>query len=207
MEMIFIRVLSNLEAWLMENIGTIQFLQFMVPLLVSLISIRFIKVKNRGPVLVLDIKHIKDYSDEKKEQIQKDNYLIPEQGYKLGIQNDQLITDKGYVLQIRNEGDSVALNIHVDSENFTMFKCESHQVGFGVHDENIIKIIKKSNEEIKDIRDLNGEIFKIYCETIEGEGFYFEYEVIDAKEKKVRFISKKRGKFRKKNEKIVDFSN
>ena len=201
MEMIFIQILNSFQIWLKENIGTIQFLQFMVPLLVSLISIRFIKVRNKGPVLVLDIKHIKDYSEEKKEQIQKENYLIADQGYNPQIQDDHLTTTSRYVLQIRNEGDSIALNIHVDSENFTMFKCESHQIGFGIHDEKIIKIIKKSNEEIKDIRDLNGEIFKIYCETLEGEGFYFEYEVIDAKEKKVRFVSKKRGKFRDKKQK------
>jgi hypothetical protein len=201
MEMLFIRILSNLEAWFMENIGTIQFLQFMVPLLISLISIRFIKTKSKGPVLVLDIKHIKDYPEEEKEKIQKENYLITEQGYNLQIQNDRLIIDKGYLLQIRNEGDSVALNIHVDSKNFTMVKCESHQIGFGAHDEKIIKIIKKSNEEIKDIKELDSEIFKIYGETLEGEGFYFEHEVVDAKEKKVRFLSKKRGKFREKNQK------
>ena len=201
MEMIFIKIFNNFQVWLMDNVGTIQFLQFMVPFLVSLISIRFIKTKNKGPVLVLDIKNIKDYPKEKKEQIQKENYLINEPGYNLEIQNDYLVADKGYLLQIRNEGDSIALNIHVDSKNFTMIKCESHQIGFGIHDEKIIKIIKKSNEEIKDIKELDGEVFKIYCETLEGEGFYFEYEIVDAKEKKVRFISKKRGKFREKNQK------
>ena len=54
--------------------------------------------------------------------------------------------------------------------------------------------MKKSDNEIKNLKELNGEILKIYCETIGGIGFYFKYQIIDIKEKKVRFISKGYGK-------------
>jgi len=169
--------IEQIKNWLSQNPGLIQVIQFFSPIIISLLSIRFIKNKRREPVLILDVKSIKEYSQNKQQKIKEDNYLI---------------ADFNYFLQIRNEGDDVALNIYVKSDNFKIVKYQNHQIG--LQDELSIKIVKKSNDGIKNLKELNGEIFKIYCETIGGIGFYFKYQIIDIKEKRVRFISKGYGK-------------
>jgi len=177
------QIMNEIKNWLIQNLGTVQFLQFIIPIVISLLSIRFIKTKSRGPVLILDIKNIKEYPEDKQQKIKEGDYLI---------------THRGYFLQIRNEGDSVALNVQVDSDNFKIVKYQSHQIGFGLQDEQLIKIVKKPNDEIKNLNELNREILKIYCETLEGTGFYFKYEIVNMEQKKVRFVSKGHGKMRQK---------
>ncbi len=169
--------INNIKDWLSQNPGLVQVIQFFSPIIISLLSIRFIKNKKREPILILDIKGIKEYSRDKQQKIRQDGYLI---------------ADSNYFLQIRNEGDNVALNIYVESNNFKIAKYQNHQIG--LQDELFIKIVEKSDDEIKNPKELNGEILKIYCETIGGIGFYFKYQVIDIKEKRVRFISKGYGK-------------
>ena len=71
-------------------------------------------------------------------------------------------------------------------------KYQNNQIG--LQDELCIKIVKKPNDEIKNLKELNGGILKIYCETIGGIGFYFKYQIIDIREKRVRFVSKGYGK-------------
>lgn len=175
--------MNEIKNWLIQNLGTVQFLQFIIPIVISLLSIRFIKTKSRGPVLILDIRDIKEYSEDKRKEIKEGDYLI---------------TDRGYLLQVRNEGDSIALNMQIESDNFKMVQCQSYQIGFGINDEKLIRIIKKPGKEIKDLSELNGEIFEIYCETLERKGFYFKYEIVNMRNKKVRFISKGHGKMRQK---------
>jgi len=169
--------IEQIKNWLSQNPGLIQVIQFFLPIIISLLSIRFIKNRRLEPILILDIKNIKEYSRDKQQKIRQDGYLI---------------TDSNYFLEICNEGDNVALNIYVESNNFKIVKYQNHQIG--LQDELFIKIVKKSDNEIKNLKELNGEILKIYCETIGGIGFYFKYQIIDIKEKKVRFISKGYGK-------------
>lgn len=156
-----------------------QFIQFIVPITISLLSIKFIKTKKREPILILDIKNIKEFSRNQRQKIKDEEYLI---------------ADSDYILQIRNEGDDVALNTYIESDNFKIVKCQNHQIG--IQEEQFIKIVKKPDDEIKSLRELNGAIVKIYCETIEGTGFYFKYQIIDIKEKRVRFMSKGYGKIK-----------
>ncbi|HZI95873.1 MAG TPA: hypothetical protein VFD40_01655 [Candidatus Paceibacterota bacterium] len=169
--------INNIKDWVSQNPGLIQVIQFFLPIIISLLSIRFIKTKRREPILILDVKCIKEYSRDKQQKIKQDNYLI---------------ADSNYFLQIRNEGDDVALNIYVESNNFKIVKYQNHQIG--LQDELFIKIVEKSDDEIKNTKELNGEILKIYCETIGGVGFYFKYQVIDIRKQKIRFISKGYGK-------------
>ena len=170
-------LINNIRNWLSQNPGLIQVIQFFAPIIISLLSIRFIKNKRWEPVLILDIKNIKEYPEDKQQEIKNDGYLI---------------ADSDYILQIRNEGNDIALNTYVESNNFKIVKCQNHQIG--IQEEQFIKIVKKPNDEIKSLRELNGEIVKIYCETLKGIGFYFKYQIIDIKEKRVRFISKGYGK-------------
>jgi len=169
--------IEEIKDWFSQNPGLVQFIQFIVPITISLLSIKFIKTKKREPILILDIKNIKEFSRNKRQKIKDEKYLI---------------ADSDYILQIRNEGDGVALNTYVESNNFKIVKCQNHQIG--IQEEQFIKIIKKPDDEIKSLRELNGEIIKIYCETLSGIGFYFKYQIIDIKEKRVRFISKGYGK-------------
>jgi len=169
--------IEEIKNWFSQNPGIMQFIQFIVPITISLLSIKFIKTKKREPILILDIKNIKEFSRNKRQKIKDEEYLI---------------ADSDYILQIRNEGDGVALNTYVKSDNFKVVKCQNHQIG--IQEEQFIKIVKKPNGEIKSLRELNGEIVKIYCETLKGIGFYFKYQIIDIKEKRVRFISKGYGK-------------
>ena len=179
MDIMAMQIMNEIKNWLIQNLGTVQFLQFIIPIVISLLSIRFIQTKRRGPVLILDIKNIKEYPEDRQQKIKKEDYSI---------------TYRSYLLQIRNEGDSVALNVQIDSDNFKIVKYQNHQIG--LQDEQFIKIVKKSNDEIEDINELNGEILKIYCETLEGAGFYFKYEIVNMEQKKVRFVSKGYGKIR-----------
>ncbi len=169
--------IEEIKNWFGQNPGLVQFIQFIVPIIISLLSIRFIKTKKREPILILDVKNIKEFSRNQRQKIRNEEYLI---------------ADSDYVLQIRNEGDNVALNVHVESDNFKIIKYQNHQIG--LQEEQFIKIVKKSNDKIKNLKELNGEIVKIYCETLKGTGFYFKYQIIDSKEKRVRFISKGYGK-------------
>lgn len=169
--------IEQIKNWLSQNPGLIQIIQFFAPIIISLLSIRFIKNKRQGPILILDIKSIKEYSRDKQQKIKQDSYLI---------------ADSDYFLQIRNEGDDVALNVYAESDNFKIVKYQNHQIG--LQEELFIKIVKKPDDEIKNLKELNGEIIKIYCETLKGIGFYFKYQIIDIKEKRVRFISKGYGK-------------
>jgi len=172
-------LINNIKNWLSQNPGLVQFIQFIAPIIISLLSIRFIKNKRREPILILDIKSIKEYSQNKQQEIKAEGYLI---------------ADSNYFLQIRNEGYDVALNVYVESDNFKIVKYQNHQIG--LQDELAIKIVRKSNDETKSLKELNGEILKIYCETIGGIGFYFKYQIIDMGEKRVRFISKGYGKIK-----------
>ena len=169
--------IEQIKNWLRQNPGLIQVIQFFSPIIISLLSIRFIKNKRREPILILDVKSIKEYSQNKQQKIKEDDYLI---------------ADSDYFLQIRNEGDDVALNIYVESDNFKIAKYQNHQIG--LQDELSIKIVKKPNDEIKNLKELNGGILKIYCETIGGIGFYFKYQIIDIMEQRVRFMLKGYGK-------------
>ena len=172
--------IEEIKNWFSQNPGLVQFIQFIVPITISLLSIKYIKTKKREPILILDIKNIKEFSRNQRQKIKNEEYLI---------------AGSDYILQIRNEGDGVALNTYVESDNFKIVKCQNHQIG--IQEEQFIKIVKKPNDEIKSLRELNGEIVKIYCETLKGTGFYFKYQIIDIKEKRVRFISKGYGKIEK----------
>ena len=169
--------IEEIKNWFSQSPGLVQFIQFIAPIIISLLSIRFIKNKRREPILILDVKNIKEFSRNERQKIKDEGYLI---------------ANSDYILQIRNEGDSVALNTYIESDNFKIVKYQNHQIG--IQEEQFIKIVKKSDDEIKNLRELNGEIIKIYCETLKGIGFYFKYQIIDIKEKRVRFISKGYGK-------------
>ena len=169
--------IEEIKNWFSQNPGLVQFIQFIVPITVSLLSIKFIKIKKREPILILDIKNIKEFSRNQRQKIRDQGYLI---------------ANSDYILQVRNEGDSVALNTYVESNNFKIVKCENNQIG--VQEEQFIKIVEKSDDEIKNLKELNGEILKIYCETLKGTGLYFKYQIIDIREKRVRFMSKGYGK-------------
>ncbi len=171
--------IEEIKNWFSQNPGLVQFIQFIAPIIISLLSIRFIKNKRREPVLILDVKSIKEYSQNKQQKIKENGYLI---------------ADSNYFLQIRNEGDDIALNTYVESDNFKIVKYQNHQIG--LQDELSIEIVKKSDNEIKNLKELNGGVLKIYCETIEGIGFYFKYQIIDIEEKRVRFMSKGYGKIK-----------
>ncbi len=170
--------IQQIKNWFSQNPGLIQVIQFFSPIIIALLSIRFIKNKKVEPILILDVKSIKEYPQNKQEKIKQGDYLI---------------ADSDYFLQIRNEGDAVALNVYVESDNFKIVKYQNHQIG--LQDELSIKIVKKKPEdEIKNLKELNGEILKIYCETITGIGFYFKYQIIDIMEQRVRFMLKGYGK-------------
>jgi len=156
--------IEEIKNWFNQNPGLVQFIQFIVPITVSLLSIKYIKTKKREPILILDIKNIKEFSRNQRQKIRDQGYLI---------------ADSGYILQVRNEGDGVALNTYVESNNFKIVKCENNQIG--IQEEQFIKIVEKSDDEIKNLKELNG-------------GLYFKYQIIDIKEKRVRFMSKGYGK-------------
>ena len=124
--------IEGIKDWFSQNPGLVQFIQFIVPITISLLSIRFIKIKKREPILILDVKNIKEYHQNKQQKIKDEGYLI---------------ADSDYVLQIRNEGDNVALNVYVESDNFKIIKYQNHQIG--LQEEQFIKIVKKSNDKIK----------------------------------------------------------
>lgn len=169
--------IEEIKNWFGQNPGVVQFIQFIVPITISLLSIKYIKIKKREPILILDIKNIKEFSRNQRQKIKDEEYLI---------------ANSDYILQIRNEGDGVALNTYVESDNFKVVKCQNYQIG--IQEEQFIKIVKKPDDEIKSLGELNGEIVKIYCETLKGIGFYFKYQIIDMKDKRVRFLSKGYGK-------------
>lgn len=168
---------NNIKSWIGNNAGLVQVIQFFTPILISLLSLRFIKNKRPEPVLILDIKNADDYDLNQRQKIEEDGYFLG---------------NSGYFLRIRNEGNDIALNVYAESDQFEIIQYENNQVG--LQDEISLKIVRKKGDPVGSPKEMDGSIFKLYCETVSGNGFHFKYQIIDTQEQKVRFLDKGHGK-------------
>lgn len=100
---------------------------------------------------------------------------------------DNGIRPSPFYVALRSMGNGPAFNVTVESDNF---KVEKYQTQFFApkKDEHAVKIIKKPNDKIRDLTELNGEIFTIKCESVLGKGYEYKYRIVDIDERTVEFL-------------------
>lgn len=100
---------------------------------------------------------------------------------------DNAIKPSSFYGALRSVGNGPAFNVTMESNNF---KVEKYQTQFFApkKDEHAIKIIKKPNDKIRDLTELNGEIFIIKCESVFGRRYEYKYKIVDINERTVEFL-------------------
>jgi len=105
------------------------------------------------------------------------------------------IVPSDYILRLRNVGKGVAFNVRIVSKNFEVDKYEE-RFFTPMKDEHAIKIYKKSLDDTgglmknRDLKELDNAILSIYCESLSGKEYYFDYKIVSVEDKKVEFTGK-----------------
>lgn len=131
------------------------------------------------PIMVLYIRKISAVSDSVKLSIKGK--------YALTFQNGNSIEPSDFYIGLRNMGDGPAFDVNIESENF---KAERYQTRFFApkNDEHAVKIVKKPNDKIRNLGELDGEMFNIKCRSIDGVEYIYKYRISDIKEKMVEYV-------------------
>ncbi len=141
-----------------------------------------------GPFINLYIRNVKDYEEEKQRKIKDEGYLITHIVEKVWLNRRyKAIEPSDYFLRLRNQGNGIALNVRVKSNKFKVDKYQINQLAPS-GDEQSIKIVRKSNNKIRDLKELNGEVLKIYCNSEDGKEYVFKWKIIDIRQQRVKFI-------------------
>ena len=143
------------------------------------------KIREIGqePVLLLFVRNIDDYKEEKQKQLK--NYVI--NSMRGDLSNELLLNVKDpFLLRIRNVGNGAAFNVKIQNSNY---KVEKYQAQFLApnSDEQAIKLISE-NEKPWGAENLNDEIFYITCESINKKKYKFKYKIVDIEKQEVEFI-------------------
>lgn len=141
------------------------------------------------PFINLYIRNVKDYNEEKQRKIKDEGYLITHIVEKVWLNTYKAIEPSDYFLRLRNQGNGIALNVNIESDKFKVDKYQSNQLApFG--DEQSIRIIRKPNNKIRDLKELSGKVLKISCNSEDGRDYVFKWKIIDIQQQKVEFIKK-----------------
>lgn len=141
------------------------------------------------PFINLYIRNVKDYDEEKQRRIRDEGYLITHTVEKIWLNTYKAIEPSDYFLRLRNQGSGIALNVNIESDKFKIDKCQSNQLA--PHgDEQSIRIVRKPNNKIRDLKELSGEVLKISCNSDDGKDYTFKWKIIDIQQRKVEFMGK-----------------
>jgi len=138
---------------------------------------------SQEPILLLYIRNIKDYKEEK--QKQQEEYII---GSGRGDMQKAMFlhTSDNYLLRMRNVGSGAAFNVKVGNKNYEVEKYQAQF--FAPHsDEQSIKLISKNNKPWG-AEVLNEEILEITCESINKKKYKFKYKIVDLEKQQIEFI-------------------
>jgi len=142
----------------------------------------------KNPFIVLYVRNVKNYP-KRKQKIKDDGYLITHTIKKTTNGNTyEAIESSDYFLRLRNEGEEVALNVKMESNNFIIQKYQSKQISLS--DEQSVKVVKKPNNKIRSLKELEGEIFTICCDSQAGKHFCFKYKINNIENEDINFLGK-----------------
>lgn len=131
------------------------------------------------PIMCLYVRNVDGIEiEEKREKIKQ---------YAVTHQVENAIIPSPVYIALRSMGNGSAFNVSVESNNF---KAEKYQTRFFApkKDEHAVKIIKKSNGKIRDLSEVNGEIFTIKCKSVLGKEYEYKYRIIDVTGRTVEFL-------------------
>ena len=108
--------------------------------------------------------------------------------YAVTHQVDNAICPSPVYIALHSMGNGPAFNVTAESANF---KVEKYQTQFFApkKDEHAIKVVKKPDAKIRDLKELNGEIFTIKCKSVLGKEYEYKYRIADVAERAVEFLS------------------
>lgn len=134
------------------------------------------------PIMCLYVRYISGITDEGKSRKIKQ--------YALTHHTDKGLAFSDYYFAVRNMGNGPAFNVSVDSGKF---KVEKYQTRFFAPktDEHAIKIIKKPNDKIRNLDELNGEVFVIECQSVFGKNYRYKYRVKNIVDREIEYISER----------------
>lgn len=107
--------------------------------------------------------------------------------YQITEQINNAIIGSDHYLTIKNLGKGTAINLCLESKNFVGV---AYQERFLIpsKDEYSVKIAKKTNNKIRDLAELNGEIIRVRCENMLKKEYFFKYKIEDFKKRKITFV-------------------
>ena len=97
------------------------------------------------------------------------------------------IRPSNYYIALRNMGDGPAFDVKIESKDF---KGQRYQTHFFApkKDEHAVKIVRKPNNKIRKLEELEGEIFVISCRSVLGTKYEYRYEIKNVEKKTVEYI-------------------
>lgn len=132
------------------------------------------------PVMSLYIRRVIRVADKEKRETIKHDYTITHMV-------DNKIEPSTYFFALRNVGRGPAFNVQVESQNFKAVRYQMRFFSQG-GEERAVKISKKSNDEIKSLDELKGEVFTVKYQSVSGKIYEHKYKVNSVEEKAVEFI-------------------
>lgn len=132
------------------------------------------------PIMALYIRNIDDGTRDEKTVHRLKQYAITQQV-------NQSISPSPFFIALRNMGNGPAFNTVIENENFL---AEKYQTRFfaPLKDEHAVKVIKKPADKIRNLADLNAEVFSIKCQSFLGKHYEYKYRIVDVEEKIVEFL-------------------
>lgn len=137
------------------------------------------------PIMLLSVGNINKLKYEPFDSFQLRQSDIRDDGYLIRIKTES--KDSDYFISLRNTGRGTAFNVVVRSE---LFDIEKYETNFFApsSDEYLIKIIEKGNKKIENWGKINGSVFTISSQSINGKIYSFKFKIIDAERQTVKFI-------------------
>lgn len=108
--------------------------------------------------------------------------------YAVTNQLDSGIVPSNYYLALRNMGNGAAFNVTLESNCFKVQKYQAQFFAPG-KDEHAVKVVKKPNDKIRALTELNGEIFTIKSKSVLGKKYEYRYRIVDIDERAVEFLN------------------
>lgn len=135
-----------------------------------------------APIMSLHVRYINGVKNEQERKSIREKYSITHQ-VETGIVPSE------YYLALRNMGQGPALNVEVESDNFKVLRYQTQIFAAEPNaDEHAIKIVKKPDNKIRSLGEVNGEEFVIKCKSISGKSYKYKYRISDLTTRSVEFV-------------------
>jgi len=101
----------------------------------------------------------------------------------------QGIIPSNYYIALRSVGKGPAFNVTIDSSEFKAAKYQTQFFGAG-REEHAVKVVRKPNNKIRDLNEINGSVFTVGCESALGQKYEYKYKILDINERIVSFLGR-----------------